>query len=97
MVRIKFDDNCDNYKGTKMPIWNYAMLLQIDDMISSPTPKRFPETRGKSRGLREIWRAKGMDFPIPPEFWWNGHSLIISREVLILTLSIFNALDVCIS
>ena len=25
------------------------------------------------------------------------HSLIISREVLILTLSIFNALDVCIS
>ena len=26
-----------------------------------------------------------------------GHSLIISREVLILTLSIFNALKVCIS
>ena len=27
----------------------------------------------------------------------DSHSLIISREVLILTLSIFNALDVCIS
>ena len=31
-------------------------------------------------------------------YWWNlAHSLIISREVLILTLSIFNALKVCIS
>ena len=41
----------------------------------SPTPERFPETReisrGKSRGSREILRAEGMDFPIPPEFWWS--------------------------
>jgi len=46
----------------------------------SPTPERFPEgeARGKSRGSREIWRAEGMDFPIPPEFWWSTDNLSAS-------------------
>ena len=44
----------------------------------SPTPERFPETRGKSQGSREIWRAEGMDFPIPPEFWWSTDNLSAS-------------------
>ena len=45
-----------------------------------PRPKRFPEgeARGKSRGSREIWRAEGMDFPIPPEFWWSTDNLSAS-------------------
>ena len=46
----------------------------------SPTPERFPEgkARGKSRGSREIWRAEGMDLPIPPEFWWSTDNLSAS-------------------
>ena len=45
-----------------------------------PRPKRFPEgeARGKSRGSREIWRAEGKDFPIPPEFWWSTDNLSAS-------------------
>ena len=30
------------------------------------------------RGSREIWRAEGMDFPIPPEFWWSTDNLSAS-------------------
>ena len=43
-------------------------------------PERFPEgeAQGKSRGSREIWRAEGMDFPIPPEFWWSTDNLSAS-------------------
>ena len=41
------------------------------------TPERFPEgeARGKSRGSREISRAEGMDFPIPPSFWWSTNTI----------------------
>ena len=44
-----------------------------------PRPERFPEgeARGKSRGSRKISRAEGMDFPIPPEFWWSTDILLI--------------------
>ena len=42
----------------------------------SPTPKRFPETREK--GLREIWRAEGRDYPIPSKFWWSTDNLSAS-------------------
>ena len=43
-------------------------------------PERFPEgeARGKSRGSREIWRAEGMDYPIPPKFWWSTDNLSAS-------------------
>ena len=36
-------------------------------------PQIFPETQEISwgRSPREIWRAEGVDFPIPPEFWWS--------------------------
>ena len=37
----------------------------------------FPRAQGKSRGSREISRAKGMDFPIPTEFWWSTDILLI--------------------
>ena len=49
----------------------------IPDAQDFPRPERFPEgeARGKSQGLREIWRAEGMDFPIPPEFWWSTDNL----------------------
>ena len=45
-----------------------------------PRPERFPEgeAQGKSQGSREIWRAEGMDFPIPPEFWWSTDNLSAS-------------------
>ena len=45
-----------------------------------PRPERFHEgeARGKSQGSREIWRAEGMDFPIPPEFWWSTDNLSAS-------------------
>ena len=44
-----------------------------------PRPERCPEgeAQGKSRGLREISRAEGMDFTIPPEFWWSTDILLI--------------------
>ena len=43
----------------------------------SPTPERFPEgeARGKSRGLRKILRAEGMDFLLRLEFWWSTDNL----------------------
>ena len=52
----------------------------IPDAQDFPRPERFPEgeARGKSRGSREIWRAEGMDFPIPPEFWWSTDNLSAS-------------------
>ena len=37
-----------------------------------------PETPETSQGSREIWRAEGMDFPIPPEFWWSTDNLSAS-------------------
>merc|ERR1712077_50841 len=44
----------------------------------TPRPEGFPEgeARGKSRGLQNLWpreisRAEGMDFPLPPESWWS--------------------------
>ena len=40
--------------------------------------KSIPDARGKSQGSREIWRAEGMDFPIPPEFWWSTDNLSAS-------------------
>ena len=43
----------------------------------SPTTKRFPEAQVTSPGSREISRAEGMDFPIPPEFWWSTDILLI--------------------
>ena len=45
----------------------------IPDAQDFPRPERFPEgeARGKSRGSREISRAAGMDFPLPPESWWS--------------------------
>ena len=51
----------------------------------SPTPKRFPETLKISRGWspREISRAEGMDFPIPPEFWWITDILLIVSILII--------------
>ena len=38
-----------------------------------PRPSRFPSgfALGKSLGSREIFRASGMDFPIPPSSWWS--------------------------
>ena len=38
-----------------------------------PRPSRFPSgfALGKSLGSREISWASGMDFPIPPSFWWS--------------------------
>ena len=50
-----------------------------------PRPERFPEGnlegRGKSRGSREISRAGGMDFPIPPKFWWSTDILLIINPI----------------
>ena len=47
-----------------------------------PRPERFPEgeARGKSRGSREILRAEGMDFPIPPSFWWSTDTFSHHRQ-----------------
>ena len=42
-----------------------------------PRPSRFPLgfALGKSLGSREISWALGMDFPIPPSFWWSTDTL----------------------
>ena len=44
-----------------------------------PRPSRFPSgfALGKSLGSRKISWASGMDFPIPPEFWWSTDILLI--------------------
>ena len=59
----------------------YPCSTKTREVLENPslTPKRFPETREISRGrcLREILRAEGRDFPIPPEFWWSTDILLI--------------------
>ena len=42
-----------------------------------PQPSRFPSgfALGKSLGSREISRASGMDFPIPPSSWWSTDTI----------------------
>ena len=55
------------------------MLHQDEGGIGKSIPDaQEGEARGKSRGSREIWRAEGMDFPIPPEFWWSTDNLSAS-------------------
>ena len=39
--------------------------------------KSIPDAQEISRGSREISRAEGMDFPIPPEFWWSMEFLFM--------------------
>ena len=56
---------------------------------TSPTTKRFPEAQEMSWGPREISRSEGRGC--------TTHSLIISREGLILTLSILPCLEGWIS
>ena len=51
------------------PQWEVLSRLHLAHFQLSP---------GKSRGSREIWRAEGMDFPIPPEFWWSTDNLSAS-------------------
>ena len=44
-----------------------------ENLSNFPRPSRFPSgfALGKSLGSREIFRASGMDFPIPPSSWWS--------------------------
>ena len=35
------------------------------------------EALGKSQWSRETSRAEGMDFPIPPGFWWSTDILLL--------------------
>ena len=39
--------------------------------------KSIPDDPEKSRGSREISRAGGIYFPIPPKFWWSTDILLI--------------------
>ena len=52
-----------------------------------PRPSRFPSgfALGKSLGSREISRASGMDFPIPPSFWWSTDTIqfLISKKTIV--------------
>ena len=49
-----------------------------------PRPSRFPSgfALGKSLGSREISWASGMDFPIPPSFWWSTDTIYWTYSVL---------------
>ena len=44
-----------------------------------PRPSRFPSgfALGKSLGSRDISWASGMDFPIPPLFWWSTDTVFL--------------------
>jgi len=54
--------------------YNVSVLHQDEGGIE----KSIPDARKISRGSREIRRAEGMDFPIPPEFWWSTDNLSAS-------------------
>ena len=43
----------------------------------------------KSRGSREILRAEGMGFPIPPEFWWSTDILLIINPSTVMDQEIY--------
>ena len=85
-----------------------ALEISLGRGFCTPRPSRFPSgfALGKSLGPRgakspPLGNLSGLggciSQYIPPLGSVRIHSLIISREVLILTLSIFNALNVCIS
>ena len=46
-----------------------SVLHQDEGGFGKSTPNAVEISRGLSS--REISRAEGMDFPIPPEFWWS--------------------------
>ena len=75
--------NIDNVKINTSLIMMKEWEIHSRRPKDFPRPERFPEgeARGKSRGSREIWRAEGMDFAIPPEFWWSTDNL--SASILI--------------
>merc|ERR1719222_411944 len=55
---------------------NVSVLHQDEGGIGKSIPDAREISRGRSP--REIWRAEGMDFPIPPEFWWSTDNLSAS-------------------
>ena len=58
-----------------------SVLHQDEGGIGKSIPdarKISRDPRPESRGSREIWRAEGMDLPIPPEFWWSTDNLSAS-------------------
>ena len=58
-----------------------------------PRNSRFPSgfALGKSLGSREISWASGMDFPIPPQFWWSTDT-IPPRPFVFVTIKAINFL-----
>ena len=62
----------------------YLCSHKMREVSGNPSlmPKKFPETRGTSRGSREISRAEGVDFPIPPEFKWSTEILFFINPSL---------------
>ena len=60
-----------------LELWNSSVLHQNEGSIG----KSFPDTWWKSRVSREISRAEGMDFLIPPEFSWSTFILSSSRAM----------------
>ena len=57
---------------------NVSVLHQNEGGIVKSIPDAQQISRDpKSQGLREISRAEGKDFPIPPEIWWSTDILLI--------------------
>ena len=67
-------------------ISNFVLIIKMEQTVSvlqqneGGTGKSIPDAWEISwdlRGLKIISRADGMDFPIPPEFWWSTDILLI--------------------
>ena len=49
----------------------------------SRDPNDFPRAKpeGNLEGRGKFWGAEGMDFPVPPEFWWSTDILLIINPI----------------
>ena len=80
-----------SHKGSELPQCEkirypdiVSVLHQDEGGIGKSIPAaQFPETQeiSRVRSPREISRAEGMDFPIPPEFWWSTDILLIINPI----------------
>ena len=71
---------CMPFVFTQPSIYVKIYIVSVLHQDEGGIGKSIPDGRKISRGRssREILRAEGMDFPIPPEFWWSTDILSAS-------------------
>ena len=87
--------------ANKLSVLGMCALNNLQNVILCTTVKKYHKAQYvycvSVPGVQNMTQCKTLHFHLCEGCTSIAHSLIISREVLILTMSIFNALKVCIS